>query len=62
MKSDSIELWFRATLLEMWIECPNFSELARKTNIPRTSISKAVEEAQTYVRETIKKYNIDYDI
>ena len=62
MKSDSIELWFRATLLEMWIECPNFSELARKTNIPRTSISKAVEEAKEYIQTTMQQYNIDYDI
>ena len=62
MKATSIDLWFRATLLEMYIDTPNFSELSRATKIPRTSISKAVEEAQTYIRETIQQHNINYDI
>ena len=58
MKADSIELWFRATLLEMWIQEPNYSELARRTGIPRTSISQAVEEAKDYIRTTLKIYDI----
>lgn len=61
MKADGIELWFKSTLFEMWIDTPNFSELARKTNIPRTSISKAVEEAREYIKWRIKINNIDYD-
>lgn len=58
MKADTIELWFRATLFEMWVHTPNFSELARKTCIPRTSISKAVEEAREYIRQQLTNNNI----
>lgn len=61
MKADSIELWFRATLFEMWIDTPNFSELARATKIPRTSISKAVEEAKEYIQTTLKINHINYE-
>ena len=59
MKADSIELWFRATLFEMWIQEPNYSELSRKTKIPRTSISGAVEEARAYIKQTLKNNNIE---
>lgn len=58
MKADSIELWFRATLFEMWVKEPNYSELARQTKIPRTSISKAVDEAREYIQQTLKNNNI----
>ena len=61
MKADSIELWFRATLLEMYINTPNYSELARATKIPRTSISKAVDEAREYIQKRLQNSNIDYD-
>ena len=61
MKADSIDLWFRATLLEMYINTPNFSELSRATKIPRTSISKAVDEARDYIKTVLKNNNINYD-
>ncbi len=61
MKATSIELWFRSTLFEMYIKEPNFSELARQTSIPRTSISKAVEEAKTYIKLTLRNNNINYE-
>jgi DNA-directed RNA polymerase specialized sigma24 family protein len=61
MKSDSIELWFRAALFEMYIKEPNFSELARQTKIPRTSISKAVEEAREYIKQTLNNNNINFE-
>ena len=61
MKADSIDLWFRATLLEMYIDTPNFSELSRATKIPRTSISKAVDEAREYIKIVLKNNNINYD-
>lgn len=51
-------LWYRARLLKMWLETPNFSELARVTDIPRTSISKAVDEARVYIIEELKQRNI----
>ena len=61
MKADSIELWFRATLFEMWIDTPNFSEISRRTKIPRTSISQAVDEAREYIQYKIQINNIDYE-
>lgn len=61
MKADTIELWFRATLFEMYLQESNFSELSRQTKIPRTSIAKAVEEARDYIRKQLQKNNINYD-
>ena len=61
MKADGIELWFRAVLFEMYIKEPNYSQLARQTLIPRTSISKAVEEAKEYIQITLKNNNINYE-
>lgn len=60
MKADSIELWFRSTLFEMWIDTPNYSEISRRTGIPRTSISKAVEEAREWIQIQLKNNNITY--
>jgi len=57
MKADCIELWFRAVLFEMYVKEPNYSELARQTGIPRTSISKAVEEAKAYIKHIINITN-----
>ena len=60
MKAESIELWFRATLFEMYMKSSNYSELARATGIPRTSISKAVDEAREHIQITLKNANIHY--
>jgi hypothetical protein len=54
MELDQEGLWYRARLLKLWLETPNFSELSRITDIPRTSISKAVEEAKAYIIEELK--------
>lgn len=62
MLVDRTDLWYRATLFEMWLQTPNYSELARKTNIPRNSISHAVDEARLYIKEQLKLQNIEYDI
>ena len=62
MACDKTGLWFRATLFQMYMTTPNYSELARKTGIPRNSISHAVEEAKEYIRAELKKLNIDYDL
>ena len=53
MQGHSIEMWFRAVLLEMWIDTPNFSELSRRTGIPRTSISQAVDEAKEWIKQQL---------
>ena len=62
MGADRSELWYRCQLFKMWIVTPNYSELYRRTGIPRTSISLAVEEAKAYIRTELKKRNINYDI
>jgi len=51
-------LWFNARLFEMYLETPNFSEISRKTDIPRTSISNAVTEAKEYIIEELKNRQI----
>ena len=61
MEADRTDLWYRATLLQMYLQEPNFSKLSRKTGIPRNSISHAVDEAKTYIREQLKIQNIDYE-
>lgn len=62
MQAENIELWFRATLFKMWLQTSNYSEIARQTKIPRTSISQAVEECRQYVQQTLKDRGIEYDI
>ena len=59
MQAETNELWYRATLFKLWIETPNFSELERRTKIPRTSISQAVSECAEYIKKELKQRNID---
>lgn len=59
MQAETNELWYRATLFKLWLETPNFSELERRTRIPRTSISQAVGECTQYIKEQLKQRNID---
>jgi hypothetical protein len=59
MESDTIEQWFRVTLFKMWLKEPNYSELSRITNIPRTSISQAIQECKAYIKNRIDNYGID---
>ena len=51
--------WYIATLFRMWIETPNYSELSRKTLIPRTSIAFAVEECKEHIKKRLKDANIN---
>jgi len=55
------KLWEMATLLEQWLETPNFSELSRKTKVPRISIANSVNGAIDYIKQVLKNNNIDYD-
>ena len=50
--------WYRATLFKMYLETPNYSKLSRNTNIPRTSISNAVNECKEYVLIELKNRRI----
>jgi hypothetical protein len=58
MELDQNKLWYCARLFKMWLETSNFSELSRRTDIPRTSISNAVEEAKEYILQELKNRNI----
>ena len=52
------DIWYMAVLFEMWLDNPNYSDLARKTNIPRTSISQAVQQCREYVQDELKQRGI----
>jgi len=52
------KLWYNARLFQMWLETPNYSELSRRTDIPRTSISNAVDEAREYILSELNMRNI----
>ena len=62
MQAEGVEQWYRSMLFGMWIDEQNFSELERKTNIPRSSISQAVQECKQYIRQELKNRNIEYDL
>ena len=62
MQSEGVEQWYRSMLFGMWIDNQNFSELERKTGIPRSSISQAVQECKQYIRQELKNRNIEYDL
>lgn len=61
MEVDTIETWFQSTLFKMYIQTGNYSEIARKTKIPRTSISHAVNEARDYIQQTLKERGIEWN-
>tara|TARA_R110000772_G_scaffold77311_3_gene166611 strand:+ start:1257 stop:1835 length:579 start_codon:yes stop_codon:yes gene_type:complete len=52
------KLWYNARLFKMYLETGNFSEIARRTDIPRMSISNAVDECRTYVQQQLKDRKI----
>ena len=59
MQAENQHHWYIASLFQMWIETSNYSELERKTKIPRTSISQAVNECREYIQKKLKEYGID---
>lgn len=62
MQSENVEQWYRSMLFSMWLDNSNYSDLERKTNIPRSSISQAVNEAKEYIKQQLKERNINYDL
>ena len=58
MKGENQEMWYQATLFEMYLDQSNYSEISRKTGIPRTSISQAVNECKEYIKQELKNRNI----
>lgn len=59
MQGEGVEQWYRSVLFSMWLENSNYSELERKTEIPRSSISQAVNECKEYIRQELKNRNIE---
>ena len=62
MSIDTKIQWFNAKIFKLWLTTPNYSKISRETDIPRTTISNAVEAAKVYIREELKKRNINYDL
>jgi len=62
MQAEGIEQWYRSVLFSMWINNPNYSDLARQTDIPRSSISQAVNECIEHIKQQLKNRNINYDL
>ena len=60
MKKGDVEVWYRATLFELYLKENNYSEISRQTGIPRTSISVAVTEAIEYIKEELIKSGITW--
>lgn len=60
-KQTDIVLWYNITLLKMWIDTPNYSFLSKQLNIPRTTISFAVNEAKNYIKKRIKDDNHNFN-
>lgn len=55
MEGDNIDRWYKSVLFRMYIDCQNYSELERRTGIPRTSISLAVRECREYIKNKLNK-------
>ena len=50
--------WYQAKLFQMYMANSNFSALERELNIPRTSISNAVNDARDYIYNELKERGI----
>lgn len=61
MEGEHQQLWYQSKLFRMWLDDPNFSELSRKTGIPRTSISQAIQDCREYVKQKLNERGINYD-
>jgi len=53
--------WYHAQLFTMWLENPNFSQLAKSTGIPRTSISHAVGETKKLILKQLNTLGIEWN-
>lgn len=61
MEVDTIETWYQSTIFKMYIRVGNYSEIARKTGIPRTSVSHAVNECSEHIKEILNKRGITWN-
>lgn len=61
MEVESIEEWYMATLFKMYLAIGNYSEISRKTGIPRTSISATCLEAIELIKLKLKERGIEWN-
>lgn len=62
MIADSKERYFQAVLFQMYAKDPNFSKISREVGIPRTTISRAVEDAKEYIKQQLKNRGIENEL
>lgn len=55
----SKETWFMVVLFQMWMKTPNYSQIARETLVPRTSVSRAVQDCRAYIKQELKNRGFD---
>lgn len=53
--------WYMVNLFKLWVDKRNFYEIARETNIPRMSITRAVKNCKEILIEELKKRNLKYE-
>lgn len=61
MEHESLESWYEATIFKMYIKVGNFSEIARRTKIPRTSVSHAHSECIDKIKLELKNRGIEWN-
>ena len=61
MEVESIQTWYQCTIFKMYLKVGNYSEIARKTSIPRTSVSHAVQECRKHIKQTLKQRGIEWN-
>lgn len=61
MEHESLESWYQATIFKMYLKVGNYSEISRRTQIPRTSVSAANTECTRKIREELIKRGIEWN-
>lgn len=61
MEIESLESWYQATIFKMYLQTGNYSEISRRTKIPRTSVSAASQECIQKIKETLKQRGIEWN-
>tara|TARA_R110000744_G_scaffold46545_1_gene102840 strand:+ start:1148 stop:1675 length:528 start_codon:yes stop_codon:yes gene_type:complete len=61
MVTEGNRQWYNSVMFQRWVETPNYSQIAKESNIPRTSIARAVKEAKEHIQLTLKTQGIEYE-
>jgi hypothetical protein len=62
IEKQDISGWYMVNVFRLWVEKRNYYAIVRETNIPRTSITRAVKSCKELVLKELKKRNIDYEL